>query len=345
MTPRGITAALLLTMCCATAWAGSKVNVPAVIVFKNGIKKSVILVERDSESVTVQLPNGKTEKYSTDDIKSIDWKLPDAYKAGEDLLLKGDYAKALKNYDITIEKESNAWCVEQARLRKVQCCLILGKYEEAVREYLTIVKSAPDSDSFARLPLPEGKSPENAMAAKFLKATADASSDDLVKGMALGLAAAARAADKNCKEAEELVKSMLAIPNPKIQGFAKILYGEIAVEKEDYAGAVKILTQNMKDIPDVLLPAAYFWLGRAYFGLDEYDKAAIAFLRAPTYMRDNPEIAADCLYFGAKTFEKADRWAEATRLYEDLTANFPGARHIKDAKETMEKLRKIGGGG
>ncbi|NOZ23813.1 MAG: tetratricopeptide repeat protein [Planctomycetes bacterium] len=336
---------LLAAACCLEVWAAKKVNMPATLVMANGIKRQVVLIEEDAEKVTVRLSTGKVETYKRDQIHSIEWKLPASFEQAETLLRDGDFEKAAKQYDITIARESNAWCVEHARLRKMQCCLILGKYERAVQEYVRFLKADPNTDAYGRIPLPEGKSAENAAAAKYLKALADLAENDTVKGMTLGLAAAAMAADQDFKTAEEYVEAMLVISNPKAQGFAKVLYGEIAVEKKDFDGAIKILTQNLKDIPDGLLPAAYYWLGRAYLGKDQYERAAIAFLRAPTYMPAAQEIAADCLYFGAKTFEKADRMRDAAKLYADLVAKYPGARHIKEAREKLDKLRKIGRGG
>ena len=349
MTPKRATLLLLFIVCCAGApWgahAGTKVNLPAVVVLNNGIKKQVTLIEEDSEEVKVLLPNGKVQVYKREDIKSIDWKLPPAFKAAEESLVAGEYGKAREQYQQTIAKESNAWCVAQARMRKLQCCLILDKYEEAAQEYVRIVKADPKSVNYSRIPLPLSQSPDNAKAAKYLRAIADLAKNDLVKGAATGLAASALAADKKTKEAEALAKSMLPISDPRVQGLAKILYGQIAVEKEDYDGAVKLLQKNMASIPDELLPAAYFWLGRAYLGKDEYERAVIAFMRCPTYMSHNQEIAGDSLFYGAKAFEKADRWREAARLYEYLVEDYPAARQIKQAKETLEKLRKLGGGG
>ncbi|MEW6355389.1 MAG: tetratricopeptide repeat protein [Planctomycetota bacterium] len=336
---------LFMAVCCLHGWAAKKVNMPATLIMANGIKRQVVLLEEDAEKVTVQLSTGKVETYKRNEIQSIEWQLPASFTQAEENLRGGDYEKAVKQYDAVIAKESNAWCVEQARLKKMQCCLILGKYKEAAEEYVRFLKADPATDAYGRIPLPEGKSAENAEAAKYLKALADLAKDDTEKGMELGLAAGALAANKEFKTAEECVKSMLVISNPKVQGFAKVLYGQIAVEKEDFDGAIKVVTQNLKDIPDGLLPAAYYWLGRAYLGKDQYEHAAIALLRAPTYMPEAQEIAADCLYWGAKTFEKADRMREAARLYADLVEKFPGARHIRESREKLDKLQKIGRGG
>jgi len=329
----------LIAVVVALCWCGTARS--DTIVFNNGIKLKAEILEETTRGVRIKLPNGKIEFHKRSEIKRIERDLPPLYAKAEEHLKKGELEAAIVSFKQAAKEGVNAYFSERAMVRLQQCNIAAGRYDEAVRAYVSLLRQNPDTINYGNFPVPRRGDEKNEAAMRFLNMAITAEKNAFVAGMMKGLLACILATEKRLDEAKKLAGELLMASDSRVVQFAKLLYGQLAYEEGNYHDAIDILRKNLRTLPMELHPVAYYYLGLAYKGQGDALRSDIYLLRTAFMMPNfHEQVAAEGIYLVARRREAEKKWEDALKLYRELVENFPGSAHLADAKKSIAMMEQ-----
>jgi hypothetical protein len=105
-------------------------------------------------------------------------------------------------------------------------------------------------------------------------------------------------------------------------------------EREKWEGATR-------QIPQELAAGPYYVLGRARAQQQQWQRAALAWMRVPILYPQHRTLAAQSLLEAGRSLERLDRQADALRLYRELLRDYPErTMAVAEARSRIETMQK-----
>ncbi|MBM4078688.1 MAG: tetratricopeptide repeat protein [Planctomycetes bacterium] len=303
------------------------------LVLKNGIRVQGEITAADFEKVTIVTAAGKPMAYKRDEIKTITRSEPESFAKAQSLLANGDYDGAIGLYEQAAKGTQNAWHVENARARLIECYCASGQWDKAAQTYLALAKASPSSLFLTYVPVPKNSGQ--------VKTEALGSLDKAAEGL-MGLpAAAARAvkcagfivADKPADARREL-DALAAIKDPRAAKLSTACQAHLLVSQKQHDKALELLRGPVANNDGSESPWLAFWQGSCYLAKSDHARAALAFLRAPVLDPQFSLIAGDCLFMAGQCFDKLGQKDKALAAYREVVEKYPVSRFWSEAKQS-----------
>ena len=107
----------------------------------------------------------------------------------------------------------------------------------------------------------------------------------------------------------------------------------------DYKAAASYLGDFVRRYPDsAYAPAAQYWLGNAYYALNDYANAITAQQSVATTYPENAKAPDAMLNIGSSYSQLKDK-KNAKKAFEALVAKYPGSNAAKVARERLASLK------
>jgi tetratricopeptide (TPR) repeat protein len=296
-----------------------------IIVLKNGIAAKGKIVKAEEKGIRVEYSGARVVYHRREEVIEVQIENDPVLAEFNALRKKGDTVKAEDALRRAIAAQRIGWLAERYRVELMESQLADGRLAQAIATYLDIMRANPDSNRYARMPLPVYGHEENQAALRVLEkaAAGTAQAPPLLTRTLMG---GLLAAEGRPKDAETYLSMVRAAGEAQAPYLAQILTAEIAIAQKKYREAWEGLEKAVRAMPEELLPRADFVLGVAYANGGEPQQAAVAFLRAPLmFQNESPAIQSECLYQGALCCDKAGLREQAAGLRRDLAQRFPSS--------------------
>jgi tetratricopeptide (TPR) repeat protein len=208
----------------------------------------------------------------------------------------------------------------------------------AGEEFLVLVRDDPDTPHFPCIPLawvPAQPSTLVQQAARRWIAK-----DDMPAAVLLGASHLLLTGDSH-DAAMSYLAGLMAAKDPRIVQLVKAQMWRpmVAQAGERELAAWQAAIERM---PESLRAGPYYVLGRGWFQRQDWEQAALAFMRIPILYPEHRMTAARSLMDAGWSLEKLDRTSQAARVYRELIQEYPGGREAAQAQGRLEELASNG---
>ena len=260
------------------------------------------------------------------------------FLTGESYLLTEtpDFAKAEASYRRLISEYAENAYVPQARLRTGYCLYRGAKFDDVVSWLNQSIAALAEPDQKAEAWLLIGRShsdqKRHADATKAFQSSLQSNAkwtraDEVVYALALSLLSQ----DQAGAAKTELQKLVSQFADSPLRARGHFHLGEIATGEKQYDPAIAAYRESLKLNPDESLAAAgQYGIASAAFEKTDY---ALAVTECDALLKNyaEAETAPGALYLRGLSFQRIEKFAEATRDLTDYVSNNGDASNIPDA--------------
>ncbi len=322
-------------LCAAILWLVAFAANADTIKFRNGSTIQGTVVKQTRTHVHVRYPGGLIVQYPKEDIVEV---VPSETPADKmrRLFSQGQFDKVIDAFRQAGESAAAPASQEFIWFGLSRAWLAKGRYTEAAKRYMTLLRKAPNTKLYPYLPLPSGSGPvahEKELLAYLHEAIGDAAESPLVRQAAKLMSAAVHCAAARYSEAESLWTQAKRSPDNRVQELAALVQAYAHCRLEQWKIAAGLLNNALWRCDEPMRPVLSYWLGKAELGRRRYEPAAAAFLRVDMMHQPPPLMQADALFLAAQCFESLNQPGRAAALYKRLLQQFPGLPQGRAARK------------
>jgi len=278
---------------------------------------------------------GGEKRYPTEQVASVEAEWSPTQLAGDELFARREYAAALAKYEEAVRAESRRWVQRRLVAQMIWCLRNVDQYRRAGELFLALARDDPAMQYFATIPLRWTTVQPSADEEK--KSREWLASDNPV-AILLGASHLLAGADR--AEIAKRLEALTTAKDPRIAALAQAL-----IWNASYATAttnqLSAWNAAVESFPESARSGPYFVLGRALAQHQQYEDAALDFLRVPLNYPDDRPLAAAALFHAGRSLEEAQQPLAASRVYRELLAEHPGSRPALEAQPRLEALEAV----
>ena len=284
----------------------------------------------------LQLPGGLERRFPADQVLGIETQYTPRQVEADKRFAEDQYASALVLYREARSSEPRRWVRREITAKMVWCCRALGESESAVGEFLILIQDDPRTPYFACIPLAwvpsqPSLSLERA-AAEWLKR------DQMPAAMLLGASHLMSTASR--PKALDRLNRLATDPDGRIALLALAQTWRAAVVTADDRQLAD-WQATIERMPDSLRAGPYYVLGLARAQRQQWDGAALAWLRIPILYPAHRLLAARSLMDAGRALEKLGRFEQAARLYDEVVNRYSKTPSEAAARARLEEMREM----
>jgi hypothetical protein len=294
-----------------------------------------------------------TRWFSLNEIQRIELTGAKDFNEAEQLLLAGEFKKAISGYERDKLRSHKPWFKQYINARLVRCFAETKQFSRAVRTYIELCQSGSAMLPYVELPAPMPKgSADNDAALKAIEGTLAANAKiagaDKLKELRLNI----RLLQGSPSEVLEEIVKQLDSSNPDHRARMRLKHIELLLildkideAKQSLRVAREGLAEKYKPLDPKYQPDLIFFEGRILHAAKDYLHAALKFMRIPAhYSRTKKVLAAESLYWAAKSMHEAQDvpLPEVAAPLQEAIQKFPGTGGARKAQEMLDKLKGSG---
>jgi len=289
------------------------------------------VLEYTGRQLQIVLAGGRQQTFPGQRVLRIETAVSAEQQEAERRMAAGRWAEAVALYSQARQNEPRAWVRRQITAQMVRCYQQLGRLEMAGEEFLVLVQSDPQTPYFERIPLAwtaVEPSPALYQAALRWLTRSDIPAAGLL-GASYLLSGAMRPQAVARLEQLVLGRDRRVAQLAMAQLWRVRLVTATTAEVADWEKAVEQIPRNLRAGP-------YFVLGSAWAQKQQWQQAALAWMRIPILYSDHRRLAARALLRAADALERLDRPEKATPLLARLVQQYAD---LPEAAEAQDRLR------
>ncbi len=327
---------LAVAVACGSAAAQDVIFLSASNQGTGRIRITGEVLDYTGSQLRVRLADGREQTFPGDRVARIETPTTAEQQEADRRFAAGRYAEALPLYQQARQKESRVWMRRQITAQIVRCCWLLGRTELAGEEFLLLVQSDPETPYFDCIPLawmpgePSGAL-EQAAVGWLRRSQMPAA---VLLGASHLLSGPARA------EAVARLQQLVLGSDRRVAQLAMAQLWRVQFVTADQ-GKLLGWEEVVRRMPRGLRAGPYFVLGAAWAQKQQWERAALAWMRVPILHADHRRLAAQALLRAAGALEQLDRPDQAARLYRELVQQYD---QMPEAAEATRRLQTAGGG-
>jgi tetratricopeptide (TPR) repeat protein len=146
----------------------------------------------------------------------------------------------------------------------------------------------------------------------------------------------------NVKDADPLTDSLSRLAtDPETARAAKVLAGAGLTRRGEHAKAIEIFDQLMKDaIKPSTLATAALNKGLSHLALKQYEPALLSFLQIPVFFPNQKLLLPQAMLGSAKAYYALEDYERAKSTLNELLTDFGSSPQAAEAKVELEKVAK-----
>lgn len=286
------------------------------------------IVDYTGQAITIARPSGQPRRYAAGRVLKIEIEWGDAQEAGRRALAEHDFAAAARHLAEANRVERRVWVRRLILADLMRAYEALGRMEQAGELFLVLVQSDPSTPAFADAPLAWFADDRVGRA----QAEAWLNTGDQPAAVLLG--ASYLLSTTAAPAARQSLVGLLEHPDPRIATLAEAQLWRADLLRATAADAKRWATR-IEQMADPLQSGPYFVLGQTRERLDRADDAALAYLRVPVLFPERRELAARALVAAGRTMRRAGHADEATRMWNEVLANYPDTPSQAEAQQLL----------
>jgi tetratricopeptide (TPR) repeat protein len=289
------------------------------------------IVDYTGQMLSIKPANGVLRNYHGNRVLRIESTWNSQQEAGDQAFAAGDYRTALQQYTQALNADQRTWVRRMLLAQLVWCYRNLGDYTTATERFIALVGSDPHTPYFDAIPL-QWTSSETVdetkantwMTQRGQPATQLIGASHLLFG------------NSNHPAATATVRELTRSADPRIAALATgqhwrtLLISAQATDLDRWG-------EIIEKMPEELQAGPYFVLGTTLARQGQSERAALALLRPPVLYPRQRSLAAESLLAAAGELAKLKQTDDATRLYREVIATYPGTKAGAAAQSRLEK--------
>jgi tetratricopeptide (TPR) repeat protein len=278
------------------------------------------------------LPGGRKERVPAGRIAGIETRKNSDHQNADQLLAEQRFADALISYRRAVDQDQRTW-MRRIILGQMVCCYRnQGQIASAAETFLIIVRSDPETQLFAVIPLSWSAHQPNPELARRSVVWCDDQENPVAAllGASWLLSSAQRA-----KAISVLQRLAAESPTPVVWLAETQLWRTkvVTARSDELPGWQKLINS----LPDSLRAGPYFVLGRALAQQKDHEQAALAFMRIPILFEQDRDLAAEALLHAGEQLERTNQIQQARKVYEELVSRYKGHELVPIAQERLDR--------
>jgi tetratricopeptide (TPR) repeat protein len=282
------------------------------------------------KELVIELSGGVQRKYPGEQVVEINTNWTKEQTTADAIFARRQYNEALTQYLAAGRAEDRRWVRRKILSQMIRCYRELNQPVPAGDLFLALVKEDPATPYFDTIPL--AWLPGEPLPPLEQKARQWLTRDDQPVAVLLGASHLLSTVDRSA--ALDQLNRLAVGTDPRTA-----LLAQAQIWRASYVTAnpqqISTWLDRMDRFPETLRAGPYLTLGRALVHHQRFEDAATALLRVPILYPHERTLAAESLWSAGNSLEKLGQKAEAQRLYQELTVNYPETRRAMEMKGRM----------
>ncbi len=277
--------------------------------------------------------DGPTLTKSADQVVEVVTPLSEPHVNGLREFADGQIAKAEKEFQAALVKESRAWVRRDILAMLIRCAFHRTDYVAAGNRFLAIIRSEPNTRHIALAPLWWTQS----RVAPQLRSEALAW-NKRDQEFAQLLSASVLLLDTEHTAAARIQMSRLATTAAEPwRQLAKMQLWRLSIHRDQVSTAdLNLWAADIRFLRESLRGGPWYTLGEAYRSKQQYGQAAAAFLWVPLVYGDNVHLAALSMQHAADSLRTIGRVADADTLEREIISRYPNSEAATQLRSAAE---------
>lgn len=291
------------------------------------------IIAYSGDGVQLKTSNGRELKVDRSRVLSFNTTWPDSYNEAEKLFQGQQFESALKKYQQAVRDEKRRWAKKLIFAKTIWCLRNMNRIADACDRFVAIVEDDPNTPHFATIPLAwtsaEPNEPIRQRCEKWIEH----------KTAAVRLIAASHLLPTKQRSDALTTLRQLAEDSPEpIQTLALAQIWRTRIVSVD-ASDLEKWQERIQTLPAELRPGPYYVLGKGWAANQQWDAAAISFLRCAIPNDQDQSLTIESIWQAAVSLEKQGNKDEAMRLFRELTVRFPTATLTAMARRRLQDIQ------
>lgn len=326
---------VLTAAACLPAAAQDTVFISSTSTAQGRLRLQGKILDYTGTGLRIELAGGVVRKYAPEQVVRVETTYTRPQLDADALYAKAEFNAALALYRQARTDEPRAWVRRQITAQMVWCYQALNAWGPAGEEFLVLVRSDPATIFFGCIPL--AWAPAEPSAALEQAARQWFARDEMPVSVLLGAShllptdahAAALARLKELSTAEDARVAQLAL--------AQTWRAETVTAN---SGQLNHWARVVEAMPEPLRAGPYYVLGLAWAQRQQWQPAALAWLRIPIEYPQHRLLAARSLLGAGEALERLSRPRQAAALYGELLAQYADSPLAAEARARLNELQK-----
>lgn len=281
------------------------------------LKLSGRIVDYTGAGLNIELTGGVPRNIPADQVVRIETNYSRFQVEADRLFAKREFSSALALYSQARNGESRAWVRRQITAQMVWCLQALERWAQAGEEFLVLVRSDPATIHFDCIPLAwiPAELPRDLEQA----AGAWIDREDLPAAVLLG--ASHLLPTSAGPRALTRLKQLTTASDPRVAQLAAAQTWRPATVTADRAQLAS-WSRQIDQMPEPLRAGPYYVLGLAWAQQQQYQQAALAWMRLPILYPQHRLLAMRSLQEASRALERLGRNDQAATLRAELVRSY-----------------------
>jgi len=290
------------------------------------------VVDYSGGGLEIELAGGLQRSFPADQVVRVQTQYTARHVEADARFARGEFASAAALYGEARNTETRPWVRRRITAQLVWCHRGLGNLELAGGEFLLLVRDDPNTPYFACIPLTWIPSEPTVnlqrAAGEWLRR------DEMPAAVLLGASHLILTSGGSHRAALEKLNGLATNPDPKIAFLALAqTWRTTAITADE--DRLRRWRDTIERMPEPLRAGPYYVLGRARAHRQQWDAAALAWLRVPILYPEHRRLAAQSLWDAGRSLEQLGQPEPSGRLYQELVARYPNAPSAAEARKRL----------
>ena len=280
-----------------------------------------------------------------------------ALNAAEEAYAQRAWDKAADGYEKTLRTTQKAWLRDWVSLRLLDSANNAGRFDAAVRGYVTLAERNPTAARSIKLTMPKADSAYLNDAIKLINDSLAKSKNDETKALLLNTLIEVYNAKGDTNGAAEALRRRMemvaADPNTpegvRAAALLKLKAIQLALSSKQFDQVIKLIEKDGPSLTDPLDQAEALWcLAEAHAGKAQASKdpevwkdVALAYMRVAAHAPQNSPLAAAALLKTAALHEqRLDERQTALAIYQQVVTDFKDTDAGNAAEKQVQRLKQ-----
>jgi tetratricopeptide (TPR) repeat protein len=290
------------------------------------------IIDYTGRELSLRMLGDRVRAFPSSQVVRIETQRSRAHDAGNTLFERGDYRSALAQYRSAMTAESRRWVQRQILAQLVWCARRTDQIPAAVEYFRMIYAQDPTTQYLDCIPLAWSSSPLG----EPIKPRAAATLLN-EQSPAAALIGASYLLSTQSRGAAVTRLQRLATGKDKriaLLAQAQIWRTESVTANQQTLRSWQAMVQRSHP---TLRAGPYFVLAQAVARQQQYEQAALLFLRVPTLFGEQHDLSARSLAEAGRMLDKLKRPNEAAALYRQLIAEHPQSSAANEARSRLQR--------
>jgi hypothetical protein len=299
------------------------------------VKLSGRILDYTGSGLNIELAGGTIRNCPAEQVLRVETQYGRPHQEADRQYGQGDFSSALALYGQARSGESRAWVRRRITAQMVWCHQALDQWGPAGEEFLVLVRSDPRTIHFSCIPLawlPVEPSPALEQSARQWLTR-----EDLPVAVLLG--ASHLLPTNSGPAALARLKQLASSDDRRVAPLALAQTWRMAAVTAD-AEQLRGWDRAIEQMPESLRGGPYYVLGLGWAHRQQWQSAALAWLRIPILYPQQRSLGLRALPEAARALEQSGQPKQAATLYAELARKYPGTAAAKEARQRLEELER-----